>query len=97
MLSPQGHDKSRRRWPGCDAAGDGPPATCGRRRCPSAMQERGLCVSPPDGALPAFAAMPQDVVAEPGVMVYMDVFGPRDEFATLPAVSPPAARSRCCR
>ena len=33
--------------------------------------------------MPAFAAIPQDVSAAPGVLVYMDVFGPREELRDI--------------
>ena len=47
------------------------------------MHERQLQVPTPDGAMPVFAAIPQDVSAAPGVLVYMDVFGPREELRDI--------------
>ena len=37
----------------------------------------------PDGELPVFAAVPQDMPCAPGVLVYMDVFGPREELRDI--------------
>ncbi|MEO8542758.1 MAG: dienelactone hydrolase family protein [Burkholderiaceae bacterium] len=44
------------------------------------MKEIQLEVPTPDGSMPVFAAMPQDVAVAPGVLIYMDVFGPREEL-----------------
>ena len=47
------------------------------------MHERDLLVPTPDGAMPVFAAIPQDVPAAPGVLIYLDVFGPREELRDI--------------
>ena len=44
------------------------------------MKEISLRIPTSDGAMPVFAAMPQDVALAPGVLIYMDVFGPREEL-----------------
>lgn len=44
------------------------------------MKECLIQVPTPDGAMPVFAAVPQDVALAPGVLIYMDVFGPREEL-----------------
>lgn len=44
------------------------------------MKEISLEVPTSDGAMPVFAAMPQGVSLAPGVLIYMDVFGPRAEL-----------------
>ncbi len=44
------------------------------------MKEIELEVLTSDGTMPVFAAMPQDVAVAPGVLIYMDVFGPREEL-----------------
>lgn len=47
------------------------------------MKEISLRIPTSDGAMPVFAAMPQDVALAPGVLIYMDVFGPREELGDI--------------
>lgn len=47
------------------------------------MKELELLVPTPDGDMPAFAAMPQDTTLAPGILIYMDVFGPREELRDI--------------
>ena len=42
------------------------------------VKDLSLLIPTPDGEMPVFAAVPQDVACAPGVLVYMDVFGPRE-------------------
>lgn len=44
------------------------------------MKEISVQVPTPDGAMPVFAALPQDVALAPGALIYMDAFGPREEL-----------------
>jgi carboxymethylenebutenolidase len=44
------------------------------------MKEFQLEVPSADGAIPAFISVPDNVERCPGVIVYMDVFGPREEL-----------------
>lgn len=47
------------------------------------MNELALVIPTSDGEMPVFAAVPQDVACAPGVLVYMDVFGPREELRDI--------------
>lgn len=47
------------------------------------MKELSLLIPTPDGEMPVFAAIPQNVACAPGVLVYMDVFGPREELRDI--------------
>lgn len=73
------------------------------------MKEFSLRIPTSDGAMPVFAAMPQDVALAPGVLIYMDVFGPREELddiarrfasagylAVVPQLSPPTRLPGLC-
>lgn len=47
------------------------------------MKELDAAVRTPAGEMPIFAAVPQDVECAPGVLIYMDVFGPREELRDI--------------
>jgi carboxymethylenebutenolidase len=44
------------------------------------MPERHVDIATPDGAMPAFMAVPEGAAPCPVVFIYMDVFGPREEL-----------------
>lgn len=47
------------------------------------MKELSLVIPTPHGEMPVFAAVPQGVACAPGVLIYMDVFGPREELRDI--------------
>jgi len=47
------------------------------------VKELSLVIPTPDGEMPVFAAVPQGVDCAPGVLIYMDVFGPREELRDI--------------
>ena len=47
------------------------------------MRELTLVIPTADGGIPAFAAVPQDTAIAPGVLIFMDIFGPREELRDI--------------